>query len=177
MLTPRQPSSTAVAGLHAGYLWQIGSVAFGPEIDLDLATISRAKPTAVATTSSCPTCITATSSYTGEYRHDVHWLSTARLRAGISAADWFFFGSVGAAVGGFEMRSGASSFSSSDVAVGYALGGGVEYAWSPNLALRLEYLRYQFPDMEIVHSTGTFAGRTTVDRSLDVIRGGLDWRL
>jgi outer membrane immunogenic protein len=170
----------AIAGAHAGYLWQVGGLAFGPELDLDVSTVASAKPTGVGFTSFCPSCFGTTvfqGNFTGEYKLAAHWLATARMRAGVALDQWFFFGGGGVALGGFEFRSGISSFSTSDVAVGYALGGGVEYGWSSNVALRLEYLRYQFPDMKLTQSSPGTALTANVERSLDVIRGGIDWRL
>jgi outer membrane immunogenic protein len=82
----------------------------------------------------------------------LQWLGTARLRAGYAFDRALVFATGGVAFGGIKAESSASEFdgantdlfagSASGTKVGYALGGGVEYAFAANMSLKAEYLYY-----------------------------------
>lgn len=163
----------ALAGIQFAYTWQLGSFVFGPEADLSIAAIKNAdvRPYFV----SFPPNPTVFGPFNTDNRMSVDWLSSVRGKLGFANGNWLFFGSGGLALAGFE----ASRFLSqtlSDVAVGYAVGGGVSYAFGPNVSMRAEYLRYAFPDKTLPVGNVDYATTTTVNVTNNVIRAGLDWR-
>jgi outer membrane immunogenic protein len=180
-----------LAGLHAGYLWQIGAFVFGPELDLDGST--------VGSKSTIPTSISQSSggssfseTFPNANSATLKWLSTFRGRAGIAAGDWLFFGTGGLATAGLDLETSLGTIANSQVVTGYAAGGGLEYAFGPNARLRVEYLYYGFPEKSIGSQSSssstcntcippsTFLSATTtsmsVKPSINVVRTGIDWR-
>lgn len=108
-------------GAHAGYMWRVGHFVFGPEVDLDVTSIASNKPTGIGGLSFCPApCVTTSVNFTGDYHLNVHWLTSARLRAGASVGDWLIFGTAGVAAAAFEFRPAIGGASNTDVAFGYA---------------------------------------------------------
>ena len=180
-----------LAGLHAGYLWQIGAFVFGPELDLDVST--------VGSKSNIPTSFFQntggdlfSATFPNANSATLKWLSTFRGRAGIAAGDWLFFGTGGLAVAGLDLETSLGPFANSQVITGYAAGGGLEYAFGPNARLRVEYLYYGFPEKnagsQISNSntcntcipptttSSTTTAFMSVKPSANVIRAGIDWR-
>jgi hypothetical protein len=93
-----------LAGLHAGYLWQIGAFVFGPELDLDVSTVGNKSTIPISFSqsfggSSFSETFPTTNSAT------LKWLSTLRGRAGIAAGDWLFFGTGGLATAGLDLET------------------------------------------------------------------------
>lgn len=163
----------AVAGFQVGYAWQLGAFVFGPEADLSVGSVKAASLRSASISNAGAGFY---SSFTNENLTSADWLSSVRGKIGFAADDWLFFGSVGLALQGFE----ATRFfggTASDVAVGYAVGGGLSYAVSSNLSARLEYLRYAFRDHSLRYDSNGFTSITTIDPTTNVVRAGLDWRL
>jgi opacity protein-like surface antigen len=194
--TDNSSSSGGLAGLHAGYLWQIGAFVFGPELDLDVGTVGSKStiPTSFFQNfgggfSSSQTVLNANSA-------TLKWLSTLRGRVGVAAGDWLFFGTGGLAAAGLDLEANSPFFSTtnanSQVVFGYAAGGGLEYAFGPNARLRVEYLYYGFPEKSasaqssssstcntcIPPSTFTSTNTTSISvkPSTNVVRAGINWR-
>lgn len=175
-----------LAGLHAGYLWQIGAFVFGPELDLDVSTVGNKRTIPISfSSSSFSEIFPNTSSAT------LKWLSTFRGRAGIATGDWLFYGTGGLATGGLDLETSLAPLANSLIVTGYAAGGGLEYAFGPNARLRLEYLYYGFPEKRVgtqsissstcagcIPPTSTFTSITSmsVKPSTNVVRAGIDWR-
>jgi len=80
-----------------------------------------------------------------------------------------------------------------EVVIGYAVGGGLEYAFGPNARLRMEYLYYGFPGKTVTSettssnfcgacsppfqfNTSTSTASMSVRPSMNVVRAGVDWR-
>jgi outer membrane immunogenic protein len=133
-------------GAQFGYNYQVRQMVVGFEADLDWAdgvrsTNFAAPPNGVITN-------------VGHQSAGLHWLGTARLRAGYAFDRALIFATGGVAFGGIKAESSASQFdgantdlfagSASGTKVGYALGGGVEYAVARNMSLKAEYLYYDF---------------------------------
>ena len=172
-----------VAGGQAGYLWQVGRFAFGPEIDISIANIGSKKTEAVQMVGGGITFATNSTS-----EASLKWLSSLRGRVGIAAGDWLFFGTGGLAVAGLDIEQTTlfPEISRSEIAVGYAAGGGLQYAVGPQLSVRAEYLYYGFPEKTVQSQFQTdnigFGARSngttvTVRPSTNVVKVGVDWRL
>ena len=131
-------------GAQFGYNYQMQQMVIGFEADLDWADGVRstnfvAPPNGVVTN-------------VGHQSAGLQWLGTARLRAGYAFDRALIFATGGLAFGGIKAESSASEFdgsntdlfagSASGTKVGYALGGGVEYAFAANMSLKAEYLYY-----------------------------------
>lgn len=127
-----------VGGVHGGYNWQMDQFVFGVEGDLDYANIKG----------------DANYSYyggdiTGNLEFKSEWQGSARLRAGYAFDSFLIYATGGVAFANGKLSSngyvsGLSLASSSDdtnTHVGWTVGAGGEYAFSPNWIARAE-VRY-----------------------------------
>jgi outer membrane immunogenic protein len=147
-----------IGGGQTGYNYQIDSFVLGLELDIDGATgtgSSSALLTNVPAGFDIPTLTQS------EQRLD--WLGTLRARIGWTPIDrLLIYGTGGLAFGrssaSFSVVNAAavpplSDFASNSVSVGWAAGGGIEYAlpdeWS-NWSVKVEYLYY-----DLGRTTGT----------------------
>jgi outer membrane immunogenic protein len=131
-------------GAQLGYNYQMRQWVIGFETDLDWAD-GVGKADFVAPTNGIIT-------NDGHQRAGLQWLGTARLRAGYAFDRALIFATGGLAYGGVKAESSASQFdgahtdlfagSASGTKLGYALGGGVEYAFARNMSVKAEYLYY-----------------------------------
>ena len=166
LLAANSTSETGViGGAHVGYNYQTpglpflggaygASLVFGLEGDVD-GTSARA--TNVLGT------ITATNTPTVQ--------GSARGRLGVAFGRALFYATGGAAFGGFDNNyvnalNGLTD-SSSRTRVGYTVGGGVEYAFTNNWSVRVEYRRTDFGRSydNLVNSTG--GGVNVLQRDVD----------
>ena len=102
------------------------------------------------------------------------WLGTARVRAGYAWDRVLFYGTGGVAFGDLQAAAGGLPFSSS-TQVGWTAGGGVEYAFTPNLTAKVEYLYVDLGNQSCPFAScaGT---ATTVTLTENVIRAGLNYK-
>ncbi len=144
---PAEPSGVA-GGIQAGYNWQNGNFVFGLEGDLN---ISNANDTFAPWKFSNP------------------WFGTLRARAGVAA--WnnaLIFATGGVAFGGLEAERWGLTEDRSHV--GWTLGAGVEYAFTPNWSVKAEYLYMSFADRAYT-VTGADHGFDT-----NLVRFGFNYR-
>jgi outer membrane immunogenic protein len=172
------PFDGPVAGIQAGFNLQNGDVVYGLEADFQLSHVVHDKviPGAVGAEPRI------------ESNADLQWFSTVRARLGTSVGRYHFYGTGGLAFGQGKgavtvTASGGTgpAFSASDteVQVGYALGAGVEAAFTDHWIGRAEILlvdlgtrRYDFAFDTIDQSTAT--SREKVSATL--FRTGLSYR-
>ena len=138
-------STFGAIGAQFGYNYQMQQMVIGFEADLDWADGVRS-----ANFVAPPNIASLTN--VGHQSAGLQWLGTARLRAGYAFDRALIFATGGVAFGGIKAESSASEFdgantdifagSASGAKVGYALGGGVEYAFAANMSLKAEYLYY-----------------------------------
>ena len=113
---------------------------------------------------------------------EVDWLASARLRAGLGWDRFMIYGTGGVAFAEFstDIEDGAGLFNGDDdgeVEVGWVAGGGVEFLATQNVSVGLEYLHYEFDDIDspdfVVAIPGAAAipVATEVDSDIDVVRG------
>lgn len=130
-----------VGGGQVGFNWQSGIVVWGVEADiqgsniLDSRSVSRAGIGGVANPS-----VTSAS-------ERLDWFGTVRGRLGIAWNQLLLYGTGGFAYGGVRDNASVvftpSSFftgSSSGTRGGWAAGAGVEWAFTPSISLKAEYL-------------------------------------
>lgn len=132
-----------VGGVHAGYNWQANQFVFGVEGDVDYTNIKGSEGYA---------------GYVPDFRYDYvegtlelksEWQASARLRAGYAVDNFLIYATGGIAFADGKLSSNGyaynadANFSSSDsnTHVGWTIGAGAEYAFTPNWIGRAE-LRY-----------------------------------
>ena len=157
-------SASISGGLVGGTLGaqaQAGSVLLGIEADIDWAHITGST-TVTPTVGGVPLVpVTASTS--------IDTQSTLRLRAGLPLNNWLPYLTAGVAVleaktnlttpAGVAVCGGIfSGCSGSNRQIGAALGGGVEYAFTPNWSAKLEYLYVTAASLDISHNNEIRAG-------------------
>ena len=162
-----------VAGAQLGYNWQWGSFVLGPEVDIAYSSI-RDKHTVRDNVGA------VTGALTTEQRLD--WFGTVRGRLGYAFADFLIYGTGGLAYGQTKLTSRLTTntginaaASKSEVAFGYTLGGGAEYAVMQSWTVRAEYLYYdlgseraRFPTAVALNVNAPFKGH--------LVRAGVNYR-
>lgn len=125
----------------------------------------------------------------------IKWFGTLRGRVGFVTGNWLLYATGGLAYGqvaynlhAFEVGGGSlfeSHLSTDRTRVGFALGGGVEYAVAPNVTLKIEY---QYIDLGSASATapvtllaggapsGETAGLGAIDADIHTVRVGLNYR-
>lgn len=153
-----------VGGLHAGYNYQNGFAVMGIETDIEASGVGGSVNQAGPLTST---------------RFDSRWQGSLRGRFGFAVGQALLYTTGGLAYGDLSYRyavgAGPSeSFRSTEL--GYTVGAGVEYAFSPNWSTRLEYRYTDFGSLthaSLVAAPG-FSYRNHAD--FHTIRAGVTWR-
>lgn len=141
-----------------GYNMQSGSFVYGLEGDIDYSTIKGT----TSTFCGAPGCETK-----------LNWLGTARGRIGYAWDRWLPYITGGGAFGGVKMTTSAG-VSENKTKVGYAVGGGVEYAFLGAWSAKVEYL---YVDLgKSTCGVATCGIDTDVKLYSHAIRGGLNYR-
>lgn len=151
-------------GVQVGYNYQMGSIVLGAEADINFL---DAKKTATFSGAAIPGL--APFGLTTSATNEVNYLGTLRARIGFLPTDrLLIFATGGLAMGdvessGFVVVNGAPGVnwagSKSEFRVGYALGGGAEYAITNNLTFKVEGLYYDL-GKQTVNATGNAAVRS-----------------
>ncbi|MBP0574291.1 porin family protein, partial [Mycobacterium tuberculosis] len=74
----------------------------------------------------------------GLYKAEATWEGTTRARAGYAFDKFLVYGTAGVAYADFETRY--NGVSNDDWRIGWAAGGGLEYALNKNISVKGEYL-------------------------------------
>jgi outer membrane immunogenic protein len=159
-----------IGGGQIGYNWQLGSMVLGLEGDLawrhgtDAATFTSGNIFGDFAT----------------FNTQQNWVGTVRPRVGFAANNWLIYGTGGVAFGGFkhaysETRPGvvARAAADSDTKAGWTAGAGVEYAFTQQWSLGVEYLYMDFGTDTLAQaatpplpaSTATFDDKSHVVRA------------
>ena len=189
-----QEKGGAVITLNAGYNWQFGNFVVG--VEGDLSAMNRRYESAFSGSGTADYqfnfngFIFPGSTVEGDYatasnfasRSRMHWLTTARLRAGFAAGDFLLYATGGIAAGRNSMSASggvtetftetttgflgtATTYSASSTTTwrgstgggtdfGWAVGGGVEWMTGRGFSLKAEYLFYDLGDQTLL-ATGT----------------------
>lgn len=138
-------TSGVVGGAHAGYNFQVDQVVFGAEAD---ATASGVDHRGLAI----------------KYRQK--WTSSFRGRAGVAVDRALFYGTAG--IAGTSTQLDDAVVKSSRTHTGVVVGAGAEYKLSHQVALRGEYLHYNFGETRY----NSAIGPTQISPTTNVLRGG-----
>jgi outer membrane immunogenic protein len=156
-----QSISGGVAGGTVGAQIQSGHVVLGLEADLDWANI-KGSGTFIPTIGGVPLGVFNATT-------NINWESTARVRVGFANDNWLLYGTGGLALlgakttlttpGGAAVCGGVfANCTPTDRQFGAALGGGLEYGFTPNLSAKLEYLYIAAASLEISRHSEVRAG-------------------
>jgi outer membrane immunogenic protein len=116
------------------------------------------------------------------------WLFTLRGRFGYAVDRLLIYGTGGLAVGKVNFKqintftgfSTTDSFSATDTKTGWAIGGGVEYAFQNNWSIKAEYLYVELDNISGISTTaggaitGSFGHDT--DFKVNIVRAGINYR-
>lgn len=145
-------------GAQVGYNWQINQFVLGLEGDVAGAGINK-----------------RTEFNNGDaFRTSVPFLASVRLRAGYAFDRALIYATGGLGIGTFSQKyydfSANTTLSSSSTRLGYAVGGGIEYAFMPNWSAKVEYLYYGFGDR-----TPGFTERDRTAQNIHTIKLGVNY--
>lgn len=146
---------SSAIGLHLGYLWQSGWLAYGIEGDI--------------TWSSLKGDDSQFAGFVNELK--MSRFATIRARMGVTTGRALLFATAGLAVGEIEKNDLTLNASSSNDLVGWTVGGGIEYALVDNLRARAEY---QYVDFGSVVSGLNYDHRAD-NVKIHSLRGGLSY--
>lgn len=141
-----------VGGGQIGYNYQAGNIVFGVEADFQGSGINGRK---VISTTGIVGFIPATSTGTS----DLNWFGTVRGRIGVAFDRALLYATGGFAYGGVEDSAELRATVApppdffgrrSQTLTGYTVGGGLEYAFSPNWSLKAEYLYVDLGNTSVV---------------------------
>lgn len=138
-----------LGGVQAGYSWQYGQFVFGGETDIQA---SGANDTFAPWKFSNP------------------WFGTFRVRAGMTAGNALFYGTVGLAYGTLTLHNTLTSVSESHTGIGWTGGFGAELPLMANWTAKAEYL-YVDLDSSAYTLNGTSHGLSS-----NVLRVGVNYR-
>jgi outer membrane immunogenic protein len=153
--------SGGMVGGTIGLQFALGNMLLGVEGDVDWARITGST-TATPTVGGVPIVpVTA--------QTDIDNQGTLRLRAGVPVGNWLPYATAGVAFlgahtsltgpGGVAACGGIfSACSGTNHQIGVAFGGGVEYGFTPNWSVKLEYLQVTAASLEISHDNEIRAG-------------------
>ncbi|HVZ06101.1 outer membrane protein [Hyphomicrobium sp.] len=155
---PTEPDG-GFGGGQIGYNWQRDRIVFGLEGDIQGGDISGTAFTFDGDTA----------------RSNMDWFSTVRGRLGFASGPWLIYATGGVAFADIDNRVnlvGAPSFHDDSTQTGYAVGGGVEWAFAPKWSLKAEYLYLGFGDDNLHNADGdTFK----VNNDVQTVRVGLNY--
>jgi uncharacterized caspase-like protein/opacity protein-like surface antigen len=177
-LTP--DGNGAVGGAQFGFNYQIGAVVIGAEADLSATRLGGNDSSSVN-----PYGVQVTT----QSENRLSMLGTVRARAGIAFGNVLVYGTGGYAYGRAEQSGSITpdptnnptyQASRSELASGWALGGGVEYAITPSISVRLDYTRYDLGRRQLTlgEVTGLAPGEYATMRartSGDILKAGVNF--
>ncbi|WP_438278908.1 carbohydrate porin [Nitrobacter sp.] len=150
-----------IGGVQAGYNVQLSrGLLFGVEADVSF-------PSYIESNSVVSKLATARSDVTHQW--DV--VGSARGRIGYAAGPWLAYASGGLAFTGERYLNDPTPGGQEkllDARLGWAAGGGLEYAFAPHWSARLEYLAYHFDKANVRFPSGAQYVATTDFQSLRI---------
>lgn len=173
-------------GVHLGYNWQFApSWVVGIEGDWQFTGIDASEQDPIRNAAGA---IFNANQFTTLSR-DVDWLASARARLGFAWDRVLVYATGGIAWGKFDYFGYTESVppaavwttSIDSVKTGCVLGGGLEWAFTKNWLLRVEYLFYRFPGVDqIITASPVFPGfdigYTWDDATIQIVRAGLTFK-
>jgi outer membrane immunogenic protein len=178
--------SGGVFGVQLGYNWQwTPSIVFGIETDFDYAQISGAGSVATTAGGFVP--------FTTAADQSLNWLGTLRGRIGYAFDRALVYGTGGLAYGHTTLTTAVigpagtlcaptglcAATAGSAWQTGWAAGAGIEWAFTPALTFKAEYLHYDLGSRSLLQSdpaAPTIVFGSSVSFSGDIVRAGLNFK-
>lgn len=165
-----------IGGGQIGYNLQSGSFVLGIEADVQAGDLEAESTVSVG--APAPTF---------DNTAEVNLFSTVRGRVGVAFDNFMVFATGGLAVAHVEVGTTVSSgfapltppVSGEDEAfmLGYAVGGGVEYAFSENWSVKAEYIYADLGEEDFtIDVTDTLTTDSTADIEMHIARVGVNYR-
>jgi outer membrane immunogenic protein len=152
-----------LAGGTLGYNWQFGQWVTGLETDFAWSNLSGDEICGRTRTNTCTTELRAF----GTLRGRIGWEFAPR---------WLVFAAGGLAYGDVWANRDAGSTASDDWRAGWTAGGGIETMFAPHWSAKLEYLYATFPGTATTYLiTASNTQVSTVERDVQIVRGGINW--
>jgi outer membrane immunogenic protein len=167
-----------IGGGQIGYDWQVNSWVLGLVADFQGADIKASGSNLVAQTNGPNIGVTSLS-------EKLDFLGTGRVRLGWAAGNWLFYGSGGVAYGNVKSEIGFVSTagdlvagSRSETRIGWAGGGGINYALTPNWIVGVDYLHYDLGHASVTGVDPVFATSITASQNVagDIVRGVINYK-
>jgi outer membrane immunogenic protein len=161
-----------VGGGQIGYNYQIGQFVIGIEADAQFADLGRKNDYVYGAT---PTTY-------GYGNQGIDWFGTVRGRLGYAIDRMMIYGTGGFAYGGGDDNNsyyGATTYygNRDKTRTGWAAGGGVEYAFTPNLTGKIEGLFVSLDRNNSYYAaTPVVYGTTNNNDEFPVVRAGLNYK-
>ena len=156
-------------GGQIGYNAQFGNFVLGAEADLMGGNIE-------GTT----TGVIGAPAFTAAAASELNWLSTIRARAGFAAGNVLVYATGGVAFADIDyalVGADGSVAAGGDTLTGYAVGGGIEWAFARNWTLKSEYMYVDLGDARI---NGVDGGGAPISASFDnafhTVRAGINYK-
>jgi outer membrane immunogenic protein len=180
-------ASSWLAGAHAGYNWQRGSMVFGFETDLQGTNLNSFMSGGL--THSPPIFPPPPGDFASTAAA-INYYGTLRGRLGFTTGQWLFFGTAGAAYGNVDLSStfrtlGLQTFAqTSEPRIGWVAGVGGEYLLKQNLMLTFNYQYVDLGRIGISSSTTglflpfavTLGQAAMVRAQFQAVTVGMSWR-
>ncbi len=184
-------ADSVIGGGQAGYNAQSGKLVYGFEVDLSALDLSASRQGSGLYP---PSFFAPGNGFTIGSSLDTNWLFTARGRVGWSLPNLLLYATAGLALTDVKVTAtysdnliiagpgGSGYASNSETKVGYAVGGGAEWALTDRWTLRGEYLYVDFGSVSAsgVISNPDFPGgsnafKTSEDLSAHIARVGVNY--
>jgi outer membrane immunogenic protein len=159
-----------LAGVHAGYNYQIGSLVVGVEGDIEGLFGDDDDDDFSGVVFNGTTGQPATFAFNS---NTLDWQGSIRARVGFAFDRAMIYATGGFAFGGVSGGFGNMNNNGDDTITGWTLGAGVEYAFTNNLTTRVEYRYTQFEGNDSVFDNVTFGGD---ELDFHAIRVGLSYK-
>jgi outer membrane immunogenic protein len=162
-------NSGFIGGGQIGYNWQVSpQFVLGVEWMFDGTSISKSS-----------NAITIFNGDVLQGSASTDWVSTLAARFGYAANNLLYYGKAG---GGWVQNSATvtdlttgASLSNSNTNSGWLLGAGIEYGWTPNWTMKLEYDYLSLDNW--TRSSPLFVGDTvTLSRHIDMFTFGMNYK-
>jgi outer membrane immunogenic protein len=161
-----------LAGVHAGYNYQFGSIVVGIEGDVEGLFGDDEDDDFTGVVFNANTGLPATFAFNSG---TLDWQGSIRGRVGFAFDRAMIYATGGFAFGGVSGGFASTGFGNDgdDTITGWTLGAGVEYAFTNNLTTRLEYRYTSFEGDDSVFDGVTFGGD---ELDFHAIRVGLSYK-
>jgi outer membrane immunogenic protein len=178
-------------GGQIGFNWQTSNIVWGLEADLNYLDRGNNGAVAVPAGAALPYAVVNGSN------NGNNWFGTVRGRVGLAYSRSLFFVTGGFAYSGSQNNQsityfnggGAGAFpcavgctfstTTNDSNIGWAAGGGIEYAFTDNISAKVEYLHVELGRRNAVFTSAAAPGLSITSRNpsrFDVVRAGLNFR-